>query len=340
MGNRQGTAGLRRAGRRRSVGTGPTARRARADKPQAGRVRAGQVQGGKVQSAGPGAGKPNAHRPHAAGPDAAKPRASRPHTDKPRSNRARPDRHRSPVPAGLDLVYGLHAGEAALANPARTIRAVWASRDIAQRLADRQPRAIEIADADALAARVPPGAVHQGLVVLAEPLAEPDISDVAAMTRVAVLDQVTDPHNLGAILRSAAAFGIEAVVTTERHAPTVTGLVAKTASGALERVPLIRATNLARAIETLRGHGFFCVGLAGESEVELADAIADAPRLALVLGAEGPGLRRLTRERCDMLARIAMPGGMASLNVSNAAAIAFYLVSRGGPQLASRAAAD
>ena len=230
----------------------------------------------------------------------------------------------------------MHAGEAALANPARTIRAVWTLPDVARRLADRQaltpPRAslLEIADADALAARLPAGAVHQGLVVLAEPLPEPDISDAAAMACVAVLDQVTDPHNLGAILRSAAAFGIEAVVTTERHAPAVTGLVAKTASGALERVPLVRVTNLARAIETLQGHGFFCVGLAGETETDLGDAIADTPRLALVLGAEGPGLRRLTRERCDTLARIPIPGGMESLNVSNAAAIAFYLASRRG----------
>ena len=110
----------------------------------------------------------------------------------------------------------------------------------------------------------------------------------------------------------------------------MTGLVAKTASGALERVPLVRVPNLARAIETLQGHGFFCVGLAGETETDLGDVIADTPRLALVLGAEGPGLRRLTRERCDTLARIPMPGGMESLNVSNAAAVAFYLASRRG----------
>ena len=248
--------------------------------------------------------------------------------------RSRAGGHRTPAsPPGLDTIYGFHAGEAALANPARTIRRIWASQGAAGRIAMPTNRAdllalLEVVAADALDARVPGGAVHQGLVVLAEPLVPHDLSDVAAMRRVAVLDQVTDPHNLGAILRSAAAFGIDAVIATERHAPATTGLVAKTASGALERVPIIRATNLARAIDTIRAYGFFCVGLAGETETDLETAIGGAPRLALVLGAEGPGLRRLTRERCDALARIPMVAGTESLNVSNAAAIAFYLASR------------
>lgn len=252
---------------------------------------------------------------------------------KPRGGGRRP----APKP-GLDTLYGVHAATAAIDNPGRTIRHIWATPNAAKRLT--LPPALndllDIVAASELDARVPAGAVHQGLVVLAEPLPEPDVSDVAALHRVAVLDQITDPHNLGAILRSAAAFGIEAVIVTERHTPAVTGLIAKIASGGLERVPLIRATNLARAIETIQGYGFFCVGLAGETDTDVADAIKDARRLALVLGAEGQGLRRLTRERCDTLARIPMvgantddqDGAIDSINVSNAAAIAFYLASR------------
>ena len=243
-----------------------------------------------------------------------------------RAGTARP----GPDIKGLDLLYGVHAATAALGNKARRIRHIWASPNAAKRLdlpASLRPL-VEIVPPGELDARVPDGAVHQGLVVLSEPLAEPDIADVAAMTRVAVLDQITDPHNVGAILRSAAAFGVEAIIVTERHAPTMTGLIAKIASGGLERVPLIRATNLARALQTIQGQGFFCVGLAGETTTDLADAMDGTQRLALVLGGEGPGLRRLTRERCDVLARIPMPGAMESLNVSNAAAIAFYLASR------------
>ena len=257
-----------------------------------------------------------------------------PNAQKGRSRARRPPREdaarRGNDAAGLDLLYGVHAVSAAFKNPARVVRRVWATENGAKRITvpARLASLLEIETAEAIAARLPDGAVHQGILAAAEPLPEAMLADAAAMRRVAVLDQVTDPHNIGAILRSAAAFGVEALVMTERHAPATTGLVAKIASGALEQVALIRATNLARAIETLQGQGFFCVGLAGETEDDLADAVDGVERVALVLGAEGAGLRRLTRERCDILARIPMPGAMESLNVSNAAAIAFYVAAR------------
>jgi 23S rRNA (guanosine2251-2'-O)-methyltransferase len=175
--------------------------------------------------------------------------------------------------------------------------------------------------------RLSPDAVHQGLYLEADPLPSPSIADLPARGLVLVLDQITDPHNVGAIFRSAAAFGAAAIVTTERHSPDAAGALAKAASGALELVPLATVQNLARALAELRERGFLLVGLDSEGESDLADLSLRAP-LALVLGAEGKGLRQLTRETCDRLARIDVPGALKSLNVSNAAALSLYVASR------------
>jgi len=226
-------------------------------------------------------------------------------------------------------------------NPERTCRRL---RGTAAALEDLAPTLAAAADAGldrpqseavdrAVLDRLVPGAVHQGVVLEAEPL-EPvpldDIgrsADVAGAALVVVLDRVTDPHNIGAILRSAAAFGAAAVVVPDRHTPPVTGTLAKTASGAVEHVPLVRVRNLAQALEALKGWGFAVVGLAEEAEADLA-AVDLPAKAAICLGAEGPGLRRLTRETCDSLAKLPTGGPIASLNVSNAAAVALYEVAR------------
>jgi 23S rRNA (guanosine2251-2'-O)-methyltransferase len=178
-----------------------------------------------------------------------------------------------------------------------------------------------------IAARLGPDAVHQGLLVEADPLPVPTLETLAPEGLVLVLDQITDPHNVGAILRSAAAFAVKAVVTTARHSPEATGVLAKAASGAIDLVPLVLVQNLARGMTALRERGFLLVGLDSEGDADLADLPLKAP-LALVLGAEGKGLRNLTRETCDALARIDLPGAIRSLNVSNAAALALYVASR------------
>ncbi len=231
-------------------------------------------------------------------------------------------------------IYGQHAVLAALANPARRIRRLIATADSAQSLppADGRPAA-EILDRAALERVLPAGAVHQGVAALAEPLHEPDLDEVldglsrAENATLLLLDQVTDPQNVGAILRSAAAFGAAALVLPRHHAPPVTGALAKAASGALEHVPIVRVGNLAQAIERLKESRFWCVGLAGDADRDLA-AIDLKGRVALALGAEGPGLRRLTRERCDFQARLPTSGPIAQLNVSNAAAVALYECAR------------
>jgi 23S rRNA (guanosine2251-2'-O)-methyltransferase len=168
--------------------------------------------------------------------------------------------------------------------------------------------------------------VHQGLYAEADPLPAPGL-DETGPGPVLVLDQITDPHNFGAIVRTAAAFAVTAIVTTARHSPEATGVLAKSASGGLEHVPLVLVQNLARAMTELKERGFFVVGLAEEGETDLAAAPLRAP-LALVIGAEGKGLRQLTRETCDLLARIDLPGAIKSLNVSNATALALQLATR------------
>jgi 23S rRNA (guanosine2251-2'-O)-methyltransferase len=229
--------------------------------------------------------------------------------------------------SGLALLYGWHTVTAALANPARRIRRLLLTENAARRLADEGialPITPELVRPDALAARLTPDAVHQGLIAEADPLLSPDIADLPAAGIVLVLDQITDPHNVGAILRTAAALAVAAVVTTARHSPEATGVLAKAASGALELVPIVTVQNLARGLAALKERGFLTVGLDSGAADDLAAVALHAP-LALVLGAEGKGLRQLTGATCDRLARLDLPGAIKSLNVSNAAALALYI---------------
>ncbi|MBX3506290.1 MAG: 23S rRNA (guanosine(2251)-2'-O)-methyltransferase RlmB [Parvibaculum sp.] len=224
-------------------------------------------------------------------------------------------------------LYGFHAVLAALANPERSPERLIMTRNAEADLArqDFRPEIQpEIVDGETLSALLPPGAVHQGIALKASPLPDLDVFDACeGASRVVVLDQVTDPHNFGAILRSAAVFGAEALVTTERNSPSLGGVLAKAASGGLEKVKIARIANLVRAIEELKELGFEIIGLDGEGEMSLPE-MKLSPKVALVLGAEGAGLRRLTREHCDLLARLPAAGDMTSLNVSNAAAVALY----------------
>lgn len=228
-------------------------------------------------------------------------------------------------------LYGLHAVREALANPKRTRGQLYATRSVAADLQDRgldARFAPEILEGPEIAGLLPPGAVHQGIAFDTPALIELDITDIPAMGGpVALLDQVTDPHNVGAILRSAAVFGVKALVMTERNSPPQSGVLAKSASGALEHVGICRVGNLARAMDQLVKDGFTLIGLDGEADHELANIDVSGP-CAIALGAEGPGLRRLTRERCDWMAKLPAHGPMRSLNVSNAAAVAFYELSR------------
>jgi 23S rRNA (guanosine2251-2'-O)-methyltransferase len=230
------------------------------------------------------------------------------------------------IPEGVAILYGWHTVAAALANPRRTIRKITATENGAHRLTEQGlalPVTPEIVRPDAIAARLGPDAVHQGLLVEADPLPALDIEDIAAEGIVLVLDQITDPHNVGAILRSAAAFGVKAVVTTARHSPEATGVLAKAASGAVDMMPMVTVANLAHALTELKERGFLAVGLDSGGETDLSAAALREP-LALVLGAEGKGLRQLTRQTCDIRARLELPGAIKSLNVSNAAAVALY----------------
>ena len=236
-------------------------------------------------------------------------------------------RDRDASPDGPVILYGWHTVAAALANPARQIRQLFLTENAARRLADenidtRVPP--EIVRPNTIDARLGPDAVHQGLLAEVDPLPSPDIEDLPETGIVLVLDQITDPHNVGAIMRSAAAFAVKAIVTTARHSPEATGVLAKSASGALELVPLVTVQNLARALGQLNDRGFMTVGLDSEGTEDLGAVALQAP-LALVLGAEGKGLRQLTRETCSVVARLDMPGEIKSLNVSNAAVLALYL---------------
>src|SRR3984957_11333453 len=248
--------------------------------------------------------------------------------DRPRESGRRPARHgRDASPDGPIILYGWHTVAAALANPERGIRKLWLTENAARRLADdniKLPVTPEIVRPNLIDQRLGPDAVHQGLLAEADPLPSPDIETLAQEGIVLLLDQITDPHNVGAILRSAAAFAVKAIVTTARHSPEATGVLAKSASGALEMVPLVTVQNLARALNELNDLGFLTVGLDSEGGEHLG-AVALRQPLALVLGAEGKGLRQLTRETCSVVARLDMPGEIKSLNVSNAAVLALYV---------------
>jgi 23S rRNA (guanosine2251-2'-O)-methyltransferase len=225
------------------------------------------------------------------------------------------------------ILYGWHTVAAALANPQRRIRKLWLTENAARRLADDNIEtriAPEIVRPSVIDRRLGPDAVHQGLLAEADPLSSPDIESLPQHGIVLVLDQITDPHNVGAILRSAAAFKVNAIVTTARHSPEATGVLAKAASGALELVPLVTVQNLARALTALNDSGFLTVGLDSAGDADLGAVELRQP-LALVLGAEGKGLRQLTRETCSVVARLDMPGEIKSLNVSNAAVLGLYI---------------
>jgi 23S rRNA (guanosine2251-2'-O)-methyltransferase len=271
--------------------------------------------------------KREAHRPTAGSkpPRPASPAPSSPARPEPRGRTgAQP---REPRQAAVARIYGFHSVEAALKASSRELIRLYATAAAAERL---QPeiaaRGVEtrIMSLEEIAARAPREAVHQGVLLEARPLAPIDISELPPEGLVIVLDQITDPHNVGAILRTAAAFAVDALVTTERHSPEMSGALAKSASGGLEHVPIATVTNLARALTEMGDMGYLRVGLDSEAPGPLANVPLSRP-LALVLGAEGKGLRRLTRERCDVLARLDLPGAIKSLNVSNACAITLAL---------------
>jgi len=223
--------------------------------------------------------------------------------------------------------WGKHAVAAALDNPDRKVFKAWATREAAQFMQFPPEVPVMMAEAPDLGRMVPNDAPHQGVVIEVEPLEDMWLADLLAdapeQAILLVLDQVTDPHNVGAILRSAAAFGVIGIVTQDRHSPPESGALAKAASGALERVPWARVVNLARALEEIAEAGFWRIGLAGEATTDIKDALGPK-RVALVLGAEGPGMRSNTREHCDALARLPITNEVESLNVSNAAAVALY----------------
>ena len=233
-----------------------------------------------------------------------------------------------PVPA-RSIIYGWHSALAALQNPERVIHGIYATANAANRLADAGlvPSGLEIRDNREIDRIAGDGAVHQGLAVICDPLPDRDLAGLEGAGLIVVLDQVTDPHNVGAIARSAAAFGAGALVMTARHGPEDTGTLAKAASGGLEHAPIIRVANLARALDQIADLGFLRVGMDSGHD-ETIEAVDGTENLALVLGAEGKGLRRLTKEKCDRLVRLEMPGPVATLNVSNAAAIALYALTR------------
>ena len=257
---------------------------------------------------------------------------------RPKTGAERPTQGRSGPPrashdkASDDWLWGWHAVEAALANPRREKpRRLLASEDRARQLTERFGRLaeLEVAEPAQIAKALPAGAVHQGVALKIDPIEAVSIDALAEDVSgpLVMLDQLTDPQNVGAIFRTAAAFGARGIILQDRNAPALAGALAKAAVGAVDILPHARVTNLSRALERLADRGWRAVGLAGEAEEPL-DAVLDSRPTVLVLGSEGEGLRRLVREHCDALARIPMPGGFESLNVSAAAAVALYELSR------------
>src|SRR6202166_3494099 len=236
-------------------------------------------------------------------------------------------RDRDASPDGPVILYGWHTVAAALGNPQRRIRKLLVTENAARRLADEKidtKVTPEVVRPSLIDQRLGPDAVHQGLLAEADSLPSPDIDTLAQEGIVLVLDQITDPHNVGAIMRSAAAFAVKAIVTTARHSPEATGVLAKSASGALELVPLVTVQNLARTLTEMNEQGFLTVGLDSQGSENLGSVALRQP-LALVLGAEGKGLPQLTRQTCGVVARLDMPGEIKSLNVSNAAVLALNI---------------
>jgi len=249
--------------------------------------------------------------------------------------RNRPNSHKRKMSArphgtGENWLWGVHAVTAALANPKRRLNRLVGTRNGLDRLNSQSPRA-EVLEPKAIDALLPRDAVHQGIAGQFDPLETVHLDEIiaAGTRRVAILDQVSDPHNLGAIYRSAAAFGFDALVLQTRNAPAITGIVAKSAVGAVETVQECRVVNISRALEALNAAGYHTVGLSGDGPAEIGAALAGAAKLAIVLGAEGPGLRPGVARACAELAHIPIARAMESLNVSNAAAIAFYESARG-----------
>lgn len=225
-------------------------------------------------------------------------------------------------------LYGYHAVAAALQNPRRKIYRLLLSKETARELPQNlipEDTGYEPADRADFDQILPKGAVHQGIAAYVSPLPDTYETDLTPKDAsvVVILDQVTDPHNVGAVLRSAAAFDADAVIVTQRNAPEATGAMAKSASGALELIPLIFVSNLARTMQTLKDKGYWCVGMDGSAEKTLRDA-ALPRKVALVMGSEGYGLRRLTAQNCDFMVKLPISKQVESLNVSNAAAIALY----------------
>ena len=236
-------------------------------------------------------------------------------------------RHRPNTAApGRPRFWGRHAVAAALANPHRRALKLWVTREAAGRIDVPKELTVMFAEVADLGRMVPPDAPHQGLVLEVEPLEDVYLDELLGADgnrALLVLDQVTDPHNVGAILRSAAAFDALGIVTQDRHSPPESGALARSASGALELVPWVRVVNLARALDEIAEAGFWRIGLAGEADRMLGDALG-TQKAALVLGAEGEGMRHNTAAHCDELARLPISNRVESLNVSNAAAIALY----------------
>ncbi|MGC4024031.1 MAG: RNA methyltransferase [Mesorhizobium sp.] len=245
--------------------------------------------------------------------------------------RVRPTITGAPVPKGVVQIYGLHSVREAIANPKRRIDHMMVTRNALERLGIADvgalPFAVKMVEPREIDRITGSDAVHQGVLIEAKPLQPKRLDELGDSPLLLVLDQVTDPHNVGAIMRSAVAFGAGALITTARHSPQESGVLAKAASGALEHIDHIEVRNLAEALETLHDAGFQTIGLDSDGPAELEKSFAGG-RIALVLGAEGKGLRQKTRETVAALARLEMPGVIRSLNVSNAAAVALYAAQR------------
>lgn len=238
--------------------------------------------------------------------------------------------HRTGKPkGGYPRLYGRHPVIAALANPDRVVRKIWGTREVINALELPPVLPIVYSDVADLGRMVPGDAPHQGIVAEVEPLEDIWLGDILeegaeGQRPILVLDQVTDPHNVGAIFRSAAAFDALAIITQDRHAPPESGVLARAASGALEIMPWVRVVNLARALDEIAEAGYWRIGLDGEASDPLAKTLEGASKVALVLGAEGDGLRHNSMAHCDIIAKLPISPRMESLNVSNAAAIALY----------------